>query len=110
MEIFVAIKVPSCTNLRSRVCDQIAYVKLPNRKIISGSKMIAVFSTTGVSLDVCLIEMEMSEEFLEGVRLEMLAAAYGSKWTSRRASAYPATPTLSTSCFIDFVSNTCYLS
>jgi hypothetical protein len=32
-------------------------------------------------MDACLKEMERSEEFSKGVRLEMLAAAYGSKWT-----------------------------
>jgi hypothetical protein len=56
-------------------------VKLPNRKIISVLKRIIVISMTGTNWDVCLMEMEISEEFLEGVRLEMLAAAYGSKWT-----------------------------
>jgi hypothetical protein len=85
--------------------------KLPNRKIISGSKGIIVFSMTGSKMDVSLMEMEMSEEFLEGVRLEMLAAAYGSKWTFPQSLSKPCKlHSLSTSCFIDFVSNTCYQS
>ena len=40
-------------------------------------------------MDVWLMGMEMSEEVLEGVRLEMLAAAYGSKWTFPQSLSTP---------------------
>jgi hypothetical protein len=51
-----------------------------------------MISITGAKMDVCLMEMEWNEEFSKGVRLEMLAAAYGSKWAFPQSLSTPCTP------------------